>query len=319
MTSDACGSPRHRRRRASRHPRSRPPRRRWRPDRRARPKGSAGSSSDRTSPSTHTFSRTPAFAWSPVRGAACYEFELATSRSFDGSSVDLVERRLRAGSGEALSPRLDDDARIERVDRTARTTNASSGGRRGQDGRSPRSGFRPLSVEPRRSRGSRGSRTRSTRTSAPSRRRGATPLEQAVRLQHALGEPSRPDGRQARSRPLEHRSRARPAYDVWYPDIGRSVRTHTNVADQREFYTSTSRTLVAHRAVARPAGAAGRRRHPERPARRFVRSVEPDVRDHEPRLVAPGSLSSARRSPTIRAPTTAGGGPRAHAGADVQR
>jgi len=35
----------------------------------------------------HTFSRTPAFAWNPVHGAACYEFELATSRSFNGSSV----------------------------------------------------------------------------------------------------------------------------------------------------------------------------------------------------------------------------------------
>jgi hypothetical protein len=34
-----------------------------------------------------TFSRTPAFAWSPVRGASCYEFELATSSSFTGSSV----------------------------------------------------------------------------------------------------------------------------------------------------------------------------------------------------------------------------------------
>jgi len=38
-------------------------------------------------PVKHTFSRTPAFAWAPVRGAACYEFELATSRSFAGSSV----------------------------------------------------------------------------------------------------------------------------------------------------------------------------------------------------------------------------------------
>ena len=34
-----------------------------------------------------TFARTPAFAWSPVRGAACYEFELATSSSFAGNSV----------------------------------------------------------------------------------------------------------------------------------------------------------------------------------------------------------------------------------------
>lgn len=36
---------------------------------------------------THVFSRTPAFAWSPVRRAACYEFELATSRAFGESSV----------------------------------------------------------------------------------------------------------------------------------------------------------------------------------------------------------------------------------------
>ncbi len=49
---------------------------------------------------THTFSRTPAFAWSPVRGASCYEFELATSRTFDGSSViwSNVASGTRAGT-----------------------------------------------------------------------------------------------------------------------------------------------------------------------------------------------------------------------------
>src|SRR5882724_2176128 len=35
----------------------------------------------------HVFSRTPAFAWSPVRGARCYEFELATSKQFSQSSL----------------------------------------------------------------------------------------------------------------------------------------------------------------------------------------------------------------------------------------
>ncbi|MDH5333528.1 MAG: hypothetical protein OEW65_06580, partial [Thermoleophilia bacterium] len=29
----------------------------------------------------HVFSRTPAFTWAPVRGALCYEFELATSKT----------------------------------------------------------------------------------------------------------------------------------------------------------------------------------------------------------------------------------------------
>ena len=51
------------------------------------PKGLRGFELRPNESATHTFSRTPAFAWNPVRGASCYEFELATSRSFDGSSV----------------------------------------------------------------------------------------------------------------------------------------------------------------------------------------------------------------------------------------
>jgi hypothetical protein len=35
----------------------------------------------------HEFDRTPSFAWSPVRGALRYEFELATSKSFTESSI----------------------------------------------------------------------------------------------------------------------------------------------------------------------------------------------------------------------------------------
>jgi hypothetical protein len=38
-------------------------------------------------PVVHTFSRTPSFAWSPVRGARSYEVELATSQSFSDNSV----------------------------------------------------------------------------------------------------------------------------------------------------------------------------------------------------------------------------------------
>src|SRR6476619_4914305 len=49
---------------------------------------------------SHTFTRTPAFAWNPVRGASCYEFELATSRSFDGSSVFWSNVAAGAGSGK---------------------------------------------------------------------------------------------------------------------------------------------------------------------------------------------------------------------------
>jgi hypothetical protein len=38
-------------------------------------------------PSGHTFSRTPAFAWRPVRGAVRYEFELATSARFSDNAM----------------------------------------------------------------------------------------------------------------------------------------------------------------------------------------------------------------------------------------
>src|SRR5437763_6514072 len=43
----------------------------------------------------HTFSRTPSFAWSPVRNAALYEFELATSDSFDEGSIVFASNALK--------------------------------------------------------------------------------------------------------------------------------------------------------------------------------------------------------------------------------
>jgi hypothetical protein len=48
---------------------------------------------------THTFARTPSFAWNPVRGAACYELELSTSRSFQESAIawSNVPTTTRAG------------------------------------------------------------------------------------------------------------------------------------------------------------------------------------------------------------------------------
>jgi hypothetical protein len=52
----------------------------------------------------HTFSRTPAFAWAPVRGAACYEFELATSSAFGESSVVWSNVSTDAQSGKHCRP-----------------------------------------------------------------------------------------------------------------------------------------------------------------------------------------------------------------------
>jgi len=38
-------------------------------------------------PVVHTFARTPSFGWSPVKGARKYQFELATSRSFNDNAI----------------------------------------------------------------------------------------------------------------------------------------------------------------------------------------------------------------------------------------
>src|SRR5581483_3334016 len=38
-------------------------------------------------PSATSFSRTPSFAWSPYDGATSYEFQLATSRTFDERTI----------------------------------------------------------------------------------------------------------------------------------------------------------------------------------------------------------------------------------------
>src|ERR687885_257727 len=43
-----------------------------------------------------TFPRTPSFAWTPVRNAALYEFELATSDTFNEGSIVFASNTLQA-------------------------------------------------------------------------------------------------------------------------------------------------------------------------------------------------------------------------------
>jgi len=45
---------------------------------------------------THTFPRTPSFAWNPVRNAAFYEFELATSDTFNEGQIVFATNTLKA-------------------------------------------------------------------------------------------------------------------------------------------------------------------------------------------------------------------------------
>jgi hypothetical protein len=70
----------------------------------AAPKGLHGFLLRPSEPVTDTFSRTPAFAWAPARGAACYEFELATSRTFGESSLVWSNVSTDAQSGKHCRP-----------------------------------------------------------------------------------------------------------------------------------------------------------------------------------------------------------------------
>ena len=180
---------------------------------------------------THTFSRTPAFAWRPVRGASCYEFELATSRSFDGSSVFWSNVAYGAGSGKfcravtitapAAEEQQSDDAagaaptevkmRIAPIRIPATSVNLVL----------PWFTGKPYALY---------AHVRAVTT------RGATPWSKPFGFNvrwESTPVPLTSKPGLVRWAPVEGAT----AYDVWYPDIRKVVRTHTNVADQRELYS----------------------------------------------------------------------------------
>jgi hypothetical protein len=178
---------------------------------------------------SRTFPRTPSFAWSPVRGASCYEFQLATSRTFEESTIVWSNVPTDAKAGKfcvkvkRLSTRSEADpsGEIAEVERTvvdvippiripALSLNLTL----------PWFTGRPYALH---------SRVRAITA------RGATgwsrPFGFNVRWEHLpVPMASRPG--LVRWQPVEGAT----AYEVWYPDIRKSFRTHTNVADQREFY-----------------------------------------------------------------------------------
>jgi hypothetical protein len=194
------------------------------------PKGLRGFELRPNESSTHTFSRTPAFAWNPVRGASCYEFELATSRSFDGSSVFWSNVSSGAASGRfcravtITAPAAEDSGSDDA------TTAGSEIKTRIAPIRIPATSVnlvlpwftgKPYALW---------AHVRAVTT------RGATawskPFGFNVHWESTPVPQSAKPGL-VRWQPVEGAT----AYDVWYPDIRKVIRTHTNVADQRELYT----------------------------------------------------------------------------------
>ena len=194
------------------------------------PKGLRGFELRPNEVSTHSFSRTPAFAWRPVRGASCYEFELATSRTFDGSSVFWSNVAYGAGSGKFCR---------------AVTISAPASADQKSDGESAESAIVKTRIAPIRIPATSVNLVLPWFTGKPYAlyahvraitTRGATawskPFGFNVRWESTQVPLASKPGL-VRWAPVEGAT----AYDVWYPDIRKVIRTHTNVADQRELYT----------------------------------------------------------------------------------
>jgi hypothetical protein len=195
------------------------------------PKGLRGFELRPNEVSTHSFSRTPAFAWRPVRGASCYEFELATSRTFDGSSVFWSNVSYGAGSGKFCRA----------VTLTAPASDEQQSDSEGAAGTEVvKTRIAPIRIP-----------ATSVNLVLPWFTGKPYALYAHVRAITTRGATawSKPFGFNVRweSTPVPLTSKpglvrwapveGATAYDVWYPDIRKVIRTHTNVADQRELYS----------------------------------------------------------------------------------
>ena len=183
-------------------------------------------------PVSHTFSRTPAFAWSPVRGASCYEFELATSRTFDGSSVIWSNVAYGASSGKFCRSVVMTAPAAEDQQSTEGDAGSSSG--------VVRTVIAPIKIP-----------ATSINLVLPWFTGKPYALYAHVRAITTRGATawSRPYGFNMRWEETPVPMVTKPglvrwaavegatAYDVWYPEIRKVLRTHTNVADLREFYS----------------------------------------------------------------------------------
>jgi len=186
----------------------------------------------------HTFSRTPAFAWAPVRGAACYEFELATSSAFGESSVVWSNVSTDAQSGKHCRP----------VKATFPLANEPGGEDQvGQVSPTVKTTIAPIKIP-----------AVSVNLTLPWFTGKPYALWAHVRSVTTVGASawSRPFGFDMRWEDVPVPLPSKPGlvrwtpidgatgYEVWYGGrgpagsfINKIVRTHTNVADQREHYT----------------------------------------------------------------------------------
>jgi hypothetical protein len=192
------------------------------------------------------FARTPSFAWNPVRGATCYEFELATSSSFSESSIiwSNVRYGVKPGTGcaavskgkavtsspspstpggTATATPVDPSTPTAATEDPAVTTVI-------QPLRVPATSIdvalpwftgQPYALH---------AHVRAITDRGPTR--WSTPFSFNMRWQSVPKPLAAPSGL-VRWTPIQGAN----GYQVWYVDAGKVFSTHTNVADQREHFS----------------------------------------------------------------------------------
>ena len=193
---------------------------------------------------THVFARTPAFAWSPVRGARCYEFELATSKQFSQSALIwsnvqyTVGRHSVCASVPASSPTA--PAASSSAPASTTTTTTAPGAAPAVSDPAVQSVIPPLRVP-----------AVSIDVALPwftgtpyalfahvraITANGATEWSKAFGFNMRwpeIAQPLKADAGLIRWTPVAGAT----SYQVWFTDAGKVFGTHTNVADEREYYT----------------------------------------------------------------------------------
>lgn len=180
---------------------------------------------------THTFPRTPAFAWAPVRGARCYEFELASSKAFTENAVIWSNVRYGLDQKGICKPVPASSAAADADPTGAGSTTADP---------AVSTVIQPVKVP-----------AVSVDVALPWFTGQPHALHARVRAITNSGPTpwSKPFSFNMRWTGLPVPLQTKPGlirwtsvegatgYQVWYPDISKVFTTHTNVADQRDFYT----------------------------------------------------------------------------------
>ena len=192
--------------------------------------------------SSHVFARTPAFAWSPVRGARCYEFELGTSKTFSQSSLiwSNVQYTVGRHSVCAAVPASSPTAPAASPSAPATTTTAPAAAAPAASDPAVQSVIPPLRVP-----------AVSIDVALPwftgtpyalfahvraITANGATNWSKAFGFNMRWPEIATPQKAEAgliRWTPVAGAT----SYQVWFTDANKVFGTHTNVADEREYYT----------------------------------------------------------------------------------